>query len=126
MPRGAARPWSARLALFVAVGCRWGVAMADPPVGSPGLSLTWDAPEGCPTRAQILENVARVVGVPPRDRLPEPLDATVRMGAEGASWRADVTLVTKGESSSRHVEGQSCREVSDAACRKPRICSGAM
>jgi hypothetical protein len=87
--------------------------VADPPVAPPVL-LAWDAPEGCPTRAELLEAVARVVGVgPSADQTREPLDARARVVVDGAAWRADVEL-TRGESSSRHVEGRSCREVSDA------------
>jgi hypothetical protein len=113
MRRGAAKAWSARLAVVVAVGWPRGVAEADP-AGDPSVRLTWDAPEGCPTRAEILAGVARVVGVgPSADQNRDPLDAMARVVVDGAAWRADVT-VTRGESSSRHVEGRSCREVSDA------------
>jgi hypothetical protein len=115
MRRGAAKAWSSGLAVLVAIGWPRG-AEADPPGNPPGLALAWDAPEGCPTRAEILESVARVVGVPGVNQDRDLLDANVRVrvGVEGAAWRGDVTMVTKGESSARHVEGQSCREVSDA------------
>src|SRR5271165_4171019 len=114
MRRGAASAWSARSALLVAVLLSSGVAEAGPPAGPSALSLAWDAPGGCPTRAQILGEIDRVAGAAPANQNRYPLEAKVRVEIEGGTWRAGATLVTRGQSSSRHVEGQSCREVSDA------------
>jgi hypothetical protein len=114
MRRGAARAWSASSAILIAVGIFSSEAEAEPPADRSGLSLAWEAPEVCPTRAQILEEIDRVAGAAPANQNRYPLDARARVERVDGTWRAAATLVTRGESSSRHVEGQSCREVSDA------------
>jgi hypothetical protein len=77
----------------------------------PAVALVWDAPPACPTRAEFLGAVDHVAGAA---KVRDPLDARARVESEGAIWRADITLLTRGEASSRHVEGSSCRDVTNA------------
>src|SRR5271170_1981394 len=76
---------------------------AEPP--EPTVALVWDAPPACPTRTDVLSAVDHVVGV---GKVRDALDARVRVEGEAVTWRADIALLTRGESSSRHVDGSSC------------------
>jgi hypothetical protein len=76
-------------------------------------ALEWSAPSGCPSREQMEERIARLVGEGKRARETVRARALVVSDAAG-TLRADLELSTSGQPSTRHVEGDSCAAVSDA------------
>ncbi len=80
----------------------------------PGLTLTWNAPPGCPERAELEETVAKLLGEK-AGRRAVALDASVEvtMAGEGR-WQA--LVVTHGASTgTRKLEGGSCASVALAS-----------
>ncbi|MFO0588157.1 MAG: hypothetical protein U0441_11485 [Polyangiaceae bacterium] len=99
-----------------------GDARADPPSGEgassgegPSLDLVWTAPEGCPDRAQLMADIARLLGRSPAEGATPPLHVDVT--ARAAKGGFDVTIATgSGESArSRDIEAPTCKEAESAA-----------
>ncbi len=81
--------------------------MASPPV-----HLEWVAPAGCPSRDEILGAIVRTAGATP---LRGAVDAQVIVTQDERQFRAAVTVSASGATSTRSLEGESCRAVGDAA-----------
>ena len=79
------------------------------------LDLTWEAPAGCASRAEIVERVGRLLGDGTRARQNVRVRAIVSEAADHQSYRADLELASVGEAGAhRIVEGESCPAVADA------------
>jgi hypothetical protein len=98
-----------RVALGIALLTWTATAQAD----VPGLALTWDAPETCPTTHEVEDSVAQLLGE--RGALARPLEARVLVTQlDARAWRADVT--TRGAAiGTRALQGASCEAVALAA-----------
>jgi hypothetical protein len=79
----------------------------DPPV-----SLTWTAPPGCPSEVELAGLVKMAIG--PLAERTERVRASAAAEGQGDHWRADVEVTVGALSSTRFVEGESCRGVADA------------
>jgi hypothetical protein len=103
----AGRPITASFALAV-------VLCAHRARGDEGaVSLTWTAPAGCPTQAEVLEQIRNVVGSPVNAR--DPVEArAVLVPGERETWKGTLELSVGGQTSTRQVEGETCRAVADA------------
>ena len=87
------------------------IARAD----TTNLDLTWEAPPGCATRAEIVERVGRLLGDGTRARQNVRAHAIVSETSDHKAYRADLELASGGEASShRTVDGESCPAVADA------------
>ena len=78
------------------------------------VTLTWQAPTGCPGEAEVLIGVARVLDEGRRDRVA----VTARVNVEQtrpSRWRGLVSLDTGDGRSDRVFEAESCAAVASAA-----------
>jgi hypothetical protein len=75
--------------------------------------LTWRAPSGCPTSAEVEREITRLIGDSSRNR------ATVRASAEvtrsGEDWRVQIRIHDGDYTSERSFDGASCRAVTKVA-----------
>jgi hypothetical protein len=75
--------------------------------------LTWRAPSGCPTSAEVEREITRLIGDASRNR------ATVRASAEvthsGEDWRVQIRIRDGDYTSERSFDGASCRAVTKVA-----------
>jgi hypothetical protein len=73
------------------------------------LTLTWEAPVGCPPHDAVLGEVGRIL----TGRTdPAPVDVRVVVTqAEGARWRADLILRTEGAQTTRTFEAATCEAI---------------
>jgi hypothetical protein len=81
--------------------------MASPPV-----HIEWVAPAGCPSHEEILGVVERILG---SSALQSAVDARVTVTQDEGGFHAEVTVTASGATSTRSVNGESCRAVGDAA-----------
>lgn len=84
-----------------------GVAEAE------SLALAWDAPPECPSRSQILADVARLLG----GTMPIPRGGAVEAHASvahGPPWSVSLTTHNAGQLGRRSLEAASCRDLADA------------
>lgn len=89
-----------------------GEARAQEAGGDRSLTVVWTAPAGCASQAELSARVQGALGqVSPTQRV------TARATADGHDdqWHADVEVTVGAQSSVRHVEGETCRAVADAA-----------
>ena len=82
-------------------------AEADPQ----GLSLAWEAPPECPSRAAVLRAVSDARGDAAGAR---PLDVAVTVRRAGARWRAAVRTRGDAQEGERALEARSCARLSQA------------
>src|SRR6185436_17185256 len=82
------------------------LAVASPARAEVPLSLTWAAPKECPVRESVVLAVERLITRPP----PKTLVATAIVEKQDERYGADIRT-PGGE---RHLEGESCRAVSEA------------
>jgi hypothetical protein len=101
------------MAFVIGLGLTMGRAAQGQSSETPtDVSLEWEAPRECPTRLDVMSAVSRVIG---RQGGHLPLNARARVEQTGVgTWRAEITMLTAGESSTRQVEGSSCGAVTDA------------
>jgi hypothetical protein len=87
-----------------------GVALAD----TPPLTLRWQAPADCPTRAEIEAEVLRLLS--PKGHFGAKLtaDASTSRGTDGRYYLS-LHTTQAGVEGERDLSGQTCRAVSDAA-----------
>lgn len=92
-----------------------GDAHADGADESRNLVLGWSAPSECPSRDPMRARILQLVGEGKHSR--DAVDATVRIErrSNGALFDANVTLSAGGRTTDRHLDGDSCEAVSDAA-----------
>jgi hypothetical protein len=98
-----------RSAPHILVACLWtGRAAADP------LRLTWVAPEGCSSQADIERQIARSLGNPSSHHAALAVRVELRRLAKR---RVSVSLVAegRGESGQRQLEAESCDAAATAA-----------
>jgi hypothetical protein len=80
---------------------------------SESLNLAWDAPSECPSRTQVLAEVARLLG----GTIPSPRGGAVAARAQvehGQGWSVAITTRHAGQTGRRAIETGSCQEVADA------------
>jgi hypothetical protein len=81
------------------------------PAAGPPLQLTWRAPEGCPSGAEVQARVAELLGareIPPTRRLVATI--TVERTERGA-WTVRLETTQEGATGQRVFEGDSCKTV---------------
>jgi hypothetical protein len=89
------------------------VASSPGAFATPPAVLEWTAPEDCPTRSEMLDQIVQTVGETTHVEGTVHASALVLKDAASA-WRGEVELSALGQSTLRRVEGDSCRAVSDA------------
>jgi hypothetical protein len=122
--RGSGPPWpragtraglacAAALALAFANGR---AARAAPPAPAPELTLTWQAPEDCPSAAEVQRQFVRLLGGPGRTPSPKHVEAvaTVRRIALD-TWAVRLETQVGGTPGQRTLEGDSCWAVASGA-----------
>lgn len=77
------------------------------------LDFTWTAPDTCPTRAEVMEQLSRAVDVGGKE-LP-PLSAHAVVSRHGDSWRLELTTDMDGRRGTRLLEADSCEGLTRAA-----------
>jgi hypothetical protein len=103
---------AARLA--AAIAALLVVAAAAPARAEVPLTLTWDAPAGCPTAADVRAEVERLVRFPP-GRAPSPLVAEGHVEARDGRWRLRLRTERDGLPGERELEADSCASLAHAA-----------
>jgi hypothetical protein len=74
--------------------------------------LEWVAPAECPSREEEAGAIARTIGT---SKLEGAVDARVVVTQVGGEFHAEVSISASGATSTRSLEGESCRAVADAA-----------
>jgi hypothetical protein len=103
-------------ALFVGVGAP-AIAVAGPPDPSGGVEFAWDAPsETCPSEAEVVAELERLLGGPVADQGDRRLSAIarVRREADGA-WDLRLWTVTSDATRQRSMVGEDCAVLAEAA-----------
>jgi hypothetical protein len=79
----------------------------------PGVTLGWSAPDGCPSRAAVEAEIARLlVGTKATAR---PLDARATVTQREDVYRLRLEITRDGANSAREVDGRTCLAVAHAA-----------
>jgi hypothetical protein len=105
---GPATRWAALVAsLFV-----WGAAA--PARAAAPLTLTWLAPTGCPTAADVRAEVDRLVRFPP-GQAPPALVADGRVDNRDGRWHLRLRTEREGLPGERELEADSCASLAHAA-----------
>lgn len=80
------------------------------------LRFDWKAPDGCPTREQVLAHTEKLLGRAPEAALSEALVLSVEVSQQ-PSGGFELLLSSRSATSSttRHVSAESCQELGDAA-----------
>jgi hypothetical protein len=106
--------WRSRTVSTAAAVLVWslgGAAWAAPELRS--VTLVWDAPEGCPTADEVLDEVDRTLVEPGGTLI--PVTATVRVSAgPGEVWQASLTLDFRGARTERRFRAESCGAIAAA------------
>ncbi len=74
--------------------------------------LSWVAPPGCPSEAELTRQILGAIGA--GANVPASLHARAVVEEASGRWRAEVELSIAGDASIRRVEGETCRAVADA------------
>jgi hypothetical protein len=77
------------------------------------LDFTWTAPDTCPTRAEVVEQLSQAVDAGGKE-LP-PLSARAVVTQDGQSWRLQLETEMDGRRGTRLLEADSCEGLSRAA-----------
>jgi hypothetical protein len=88
-------------------------AVADDAASTEALALSWDAPPGCPSRTQVLAEVARLLG----GTIAMPQGGSVEARAsvvQGPKWSVSLTTRNAGQAGRRSLEAASCQDLADA------------
>jgi hypothetical protein len=82
----------------------------------PELGLTWQAPQGCPSPADVEAQFVRLLGGATRLPSGKHIDATAVVRVSAADrWSLELATVLDGAPGRRHLTGDSCASVSSAA-----------
>jgi hypothetical protein len=82
----------------------------------PELSLSWQAPVGCPTQKDVETQFARLLGGPKRVPTGKHIDASAVLRAPATDrWALELSTVLEGATGRRNLSGDSCASVSQAA-----------
>lgn len=98
------------IALLVLADAAGAVAQ---PASSP-VSLTWNAPADCPSREQVLAEVARVLGGSQKGRIPAIARADV-VRTDTGRWQAALSVEARDAHSERNLEAESCEAIASGA-----------
>jgi len=98
------------LVVAAAALCAPGAARADQ---RELVTLDWEAPASCPTKGEMIDRIARIVG--PEATHPAPVRARVVVSAEpGGAMRAVLELSAGTETNTREVADATCGALADA------------
>jgi hypothetical protein len=92
--------------------------LSVPPIApvAPELALTWQAPPGCPTAADVQTQFGRLLGGDTHAPSGKHIAATITVRtAAPARWSLDLSTVLDGAAGRRNLEGDSCASVASAA-----------
>jgi len=79
----------------------------------PPIDLAWSVPTSCPSKSEVLAEVARSIGG--RATRVEPLHVRADVWeSEAGGWKASLELAAAGQVMRRQVHGDSCTAVADA------------
>jgi len=88
----------------------------QPPGAEPrpsAVSLSWEAPAGCPSSARILAETDRILAGS-TVRTDPPIEARARVGQEGERWLLSLETRRGDAVGSRQLEGESCTALGEA------------
>lgn len=106
---------AAACAAIASTWCVVAPAQAPPPAPSP-IQVVWTAPEGCPQRAVVEAEIARLLGAPPRAEAGRRLDVDGKVTATGAGYSLELsTRDGEGATGQRTLAGASCEALANAA-----------
>ena len=77
------------------------------------LDFTWTAPDTCPTRAEVVEQLSKAVDSGTKE-LP-PLTARAVVQQDGTTWRLELETELDGRHGTRLLEADSCEGLTRAA-----------
>ena len=100
-----------------ALPCHGAAGGAEPEVPvAPELTLTWQAPAGCPAPVDVEAQVARLIGGPSRLPSGKHIDATAVVRSSSPDrWSVELATSMDGAVGRRNLAGDSCASVSSAA-----------
>lgn len=104
------RVMCARLALLLALSFVPRFASAH----EPGLRFEWHAPQGCPSRAAVIEQAEKLLGRSLTVVAPVELALEAHVTRPGESWQLDVLQRSSTGTRARSVKAGSCQELADA------------
>lgn len=98
--------------LFLCAGARVAAAQeSDHPI-----TLRWEAPDGCPSRDAVLEDVDRLLGGRPSASAGKRLKTTARVTRAGDGvWELALRTESDSGKGERKLRATSCRTIADAA-----------
>ncbi|HTM43551.1 MAG TPA: hypothetical protein VL137_01275 [Polyangiaceae bacterium] len=108
---------NALLALFGAAALITpAIASAQESEASPGLPIdfSWSAPEGCPTREQVIAELNKAVDIDQGTTELPSLTAQADVEHEGNSWHLDLFTQMDGRRGRRFLEADSCEGLARA------------
>jgi hypothetical protein len=83
---------------------------------APELALTWQAPPGCPTAADVQTQFGRLLGGDAHTPSGKHIAATINVRTPApARWNLELATVLDGAAGRRNLEGDSCASVASAA-----------
>lgn len=77
------------------------------------LDFTWTAPDTCPTRAEVVEQLSKAVDAGEKE-LP-PLAARATVSRDAAGWHLELETEMDGRQGTRQLEAESCEGLARAA-----------
>jgi hypothetical protein len=77
------------------------------------LDFTWTAPDTCPTRAEVVQQLSKAVDADGKD-LP-PLSASAVVQRDGDTWHLELTTEMDGRRGTRLLEADNCEGLARAA-----------
>ncbi|HSZ81590.1 MAG TPA: hypothetical protein VLA14_04875 [Polyangia bacterium] len=120
--------WATASALLVTLAVRPFARAAEPDAttpptsvaptapAAPELALTWQAPPGCPTAADVQTQFGRLLGGDAHAPSGKHITATITVRTPApARWSLDLATVLDGAAGRRNLEGDSCASVASAA-----------
>ncbi len=88
-------------------------ARAEPTPRRSAVSLTWEAPAGCPSSERILAETDRILAGS-TVRTDPPIEARARVRREGERWFLSLETRRGTAAGSRQLEGESCTALGEA------------
>jgi len=83
--------------------------------GPPAPAIEWSAPPGCPTRAQVLDRTARIMGRPALDELPTAVSIRGRIEAEPVGFALAIELETPTGRTRKQARAAECSVLGNVA-----------
>lgn len=105
-------------AALLLVNAAYGVALAGLMPGGIArgqqteTELLWNAPSGCPSQREVLQEVVRVLG---QRAAAEGVRATANVSSDEGGWHANLTIEARGGTSVRKLEAATCPAIAAAA-----------